>query len=327
MTCGIHGPAPLSIDLDPSHLPSPAEASLISLLQLLWQNEAPYAHASIGDSVTGKSLVLPSERVSSPSSPHTFILTRLVQKARIFGRTRIIRTLDPSRIQATGQTSIIISGRPAVRIAGPRVRQAAHLLQYDRRSGTPFPPNTTGYLYFRAAEPNRPRISGELRFRLCTTADEFAIGEDLKRPDGSFWRIPLFVIVRYSSYRPFLEKIVEEGLIPLELADNLLADAGEPVFPSLCSSVLHELSDPFTWDLSSKMFWAATDKGCLQAYWKLNGLREPTTTLTPLYHGAALFLLVLYATLTFVSRSHSCTLRTVAAARARRHTDGRSACS
>ena len=268
----------------------------------------------------------------SPPPPHLpFIFTSLLQKVIFSGRTRIIQTLDPARIQATGQTSLDISGKPTVHMAGPSVRQKVVLPYYcwDGGSDTLFPPNTAGYLYFRSAEPNHPRISGELRFRLCPSTDDFAAGQDLKRPDGTVWRAPLFAILRYSCYRPLWEKIVEDGLAPLELADKLFGSEANGAFPTLRSihSVLHKLSDPFIHDLSThKTFWAVTDEGILSTPWRLGVPGKPGVPFISTYHGTLLTLSILHAVLTIVTRIHSCTLRAFATTRARRHTNSRRAC-
>jgi len=218
-----------------------------------------------------------------------------------------------------------------VHFAGPSVRQRVRLPYYcwDGRSDTLFPPNTTGYLYFQPAKPNRPRISGELRFRLCPSTDDFAAGQDLKRLDGTIWRAPLFAILRCSTYRPLWERIVEDGLAPLELADKLLANEAKAAFPALRSipSVLHKLSDPFIYALSTcQTFWAVTDEEILSTLWKPSVLVQPGSPYIPTYHGTLLTLSILHADLTIVTRIHSCTLRTFITTRTRRHTNSRCAC-
>ena len=77
LTPGMHGPAPLSINLDPSYLVPSRETGLINLLRLLWQSDTPYEHASIGDTVTAKPLAPPYGRVRTPSPP-TCLLYSLV---------------------------------------------------------------------------------------------------------------------------------------------------------------------------------------------------------------------------------------------------------
>ena len=286
MTPGMHGAAPLFFNLDAPHLLPPRTASLIKMLQLLWQNDPLFAHLPVDNSVDEKSLVLRSEPVCLFLQFLLSYTQYLVQ--RFSGRARVIQTLDPANIHTTGQTSIDIAGASTVHFAGLHVRQIVPVPYYNGKAENRFPPNTTGYMYFQPAKPNRPRLSGELRFRLCSTTDDFAAGEDLKRPDGTVWRVPLFSLIGPSCYRPVLEKIVEEGLVPLELADTLLPDAGRPVLPScMTQTVLYKLSDPFIYDLSRRQmpFWAVTDEGSLSCEWRSGVIINPRRDCIPTYHG------------------------------------------
>ena len=139
-----------------------------------------------------------------------------------------------------------------------------------------FPPQALGYLYFRPAEPQRLAAAAEIRFRLAASVETFAMGQDLKTPDGEPWHLPLFTMA--SNYnKPLYDKLVEEGLVTKDVDRSVMALLSSPEFRRILhgwrrgSNLLYTLSDPFTVDVSGMCFSvsALTESGFGQADWIL----------------------------------------------------------
>ena len=84
------------------------------------------------------------------------------------------------------------------------------------RKRLPFPPDTKAFLYYYMS-PEKPRIAGELRFRLASSDDaaSFESGSDLLLTNGQPWSRPLYILPK--SYFPLYEMLREEGLVPVDL--------------------------------------------------------------------------------------------------------------
>ena len=80
----------------------------------------------------------------------------------------------------------------------------------------PYPPDTKAFLYYSTL-PGKPRIAGELRFRVTSSDDpaSFESGSDLVDKNGQTWSRPLFVLPKY--YIPLYEKLREELFVPDDL--------------------------------------------------------------------------------------------------------------
>jgi hypothetical protein len=132
--------------------------------------------------------------------------------------------------------------------------------QTDGYQGRPYPPDTNAFLYY-TTPLGRPRIAGELRFRVISSDDpSFASGSDLLRTNGQPWSRPLHILPQ--CYPVIYEKLREEGLIPDDLHAVLSA------FPKKSSKYsrsqhLFTLHDPFIIDLNSstRVLYMITEKG------------------------------------------------------------------
>ena len=132
-----------------------------------------------------------------------------------------------------------------------------------------------GYFYFRPAELHQPATAAGVRFRLAASPEAFATGEDLKLPNGEPWSRPLFTLITSLRGRPLYNKLVEEGLVSEEVVRSLTDLASSEGFGTLTygfcrgSTILYNLSDPFTLDLSTTYhaFIALTDSAFDQAKW------------------------------------------------------------
>ena len=150
------------------------------------------------------------------------------------------------------------------------------LLHYLTTRRASFPAEASGYLYFKPPEPHRPAVSAEIRFRPATTPEMFATGKDLEKPDGEPWGLPLFTLFD-TGFRPLYEKLVEDGLVTQDVQQALISLSSSAKFRTFilghrrCGSppVLHNLSDPFTIDLSTfcLSLFALTDTGFAHTMW------------------------------------------------------------
>ncbi|KAF8816983.1 hypothetical protein BYT27DRAFT_7205417 [Phlegmacium glaucopus] len=133
--------------------------------------------------------------------------------------------------------------------------------QTDTRTHWPYPPDTKGFLYY-TTPPERPRISGELRFRLTSSDDpmSFASGSDLLRLNGQPWSRPLYVISK--SFTPLYQKLREDRLVSDDLHTFLSTSTMKNVLYSR-SQLLYTLNDTFLIDFSTigQYLFVITEKG------------------------------------------------------------------
>jgi hypothetical protein len=124
-----------------------------------------------------------------------------------------------------------------------------------------YPPDTKAFLYYFTS-PEKPRIAGELRFRIASSDDlaSFESGSDLLKTNGQPWSRPLFVV----SKRHILlyEKLKEELLVPDELDAILSTFPHKSVRYRQCQS-LYTLNDTFIVNFGShkQHFTAITEQG------------------------------------------------------------------
>jgi len=141
--------------------------------------------------------------------------------------------------------------------------------------GGGFPPQALGYFYFRPAEPQRPAAAAEIRFRLAASVETFAIGQDLKTPDGEPWCRPVFTL-HAKQNKALYDKLVEEGLVTKDVDRSTMALLALPEFRAISNgwsrgaTFLYTLSDTFTLDLWGGRYsiTALTESGFAQAVWR-----------------------------------------------------------
>ncbi|KAF9558917.1 hypothetical protein CPC08DRAFT_709262 [Agrocybe pediades] len=121
-----------------------------------------------------------------------------------------------------------------------------------------FPPTANGYLYFHKSTPE---ISSAIRFRVATNSSPFSFeaGHDLLLPPTDYgeelaWEIPLLSIATSSTYRPFLQTILDEDLADRTLIERLWSlGHGQKVRLSRLRKILYTIDQPFVVDLSRKV--------------------------------------------------------------------------
>jgi hypothetical protein len=194
-----------------------------------------------------------------------------IQVYRRKTRKRMIVTLDPNKLAEKKQECLDISGRKSFRPYTLLLEQSravkVNSLHYEsglKRDESPhasYPPDTKGFLYYSML-PGRPRIAGEIRFRVTSSDDpaSFESGSDLLRANGLPWFRPLCVLSKIIL--PLYEKLKEEQFIPDDL-DKVLLN-----FPSVrlryrTSQILYTLNDTFIIDFSRQEFnlFAITEQG------------------------------------------------------------------
>jgi hypothetical protein len=111
-----------------------------------------------------------------------------------------------------------------------------------------FPPDTKAFLYY-FTPPEKPRIAGELRFRVTFSDDpaSFESGSDLLALNGQPWSRPLYTLPK--SYTYLYKKLREDRFVPDDL------DAVLSTFPPIPHRyrrhhLLYTLNDTFIIDFS-----------------------------------------------------------------------------
>ncbi|KAF5311142.1 hypothetical protein D9619_007807 [Psilocybe cf. subviscida] len=143
-----------------------------------------------------------------------------VVQARAEKRPLLV-TLNRHNISAAGQELLDISeeSKPVLYCKGHGDQEENPVrLQYMHGSDGKFPPNTRGFLY-HVREDHRRHI----RFRLCTSADDFRQGTDLVRPNGRRWKLSWESMAgMLKAYAPLLQMIQDENMASIEEIDNLI---------------------------------------------------------------------------------------------------------
>ena len=125
----------------------------------------------------------------------------------------------------------------------------------------PFPPNTKGFLYYFMS-PEKPRIAGEVRFRVTSSDDpaSFESGSDLLKPNGQPWSRPVYFLSKF--YVPLYEKLREERFVPDDL-DAALSALPRKNYRYRPGQTLYTLNDTFIIDFSKswRQFIAITEQG------------------------------------------------------------------
>jgi hypothetical protein len=182
-------------------------------------------------------------------------------------------TLDPNKFAEKKQQRLHIGGYQSFQVQ-PYIRPHNYpspvispRLVYDtkRESGKQiyisYPPDTKAFLYYFTS-PEKPRIAGELRFRIASSDDlaSFESGSDLMKTNGQPWSRPLFVVSK--SHILLYEKLREELLVPDEL-DAILSTFPHKTFQYRRSQFLYTLNDTFIVDFSSRVenLSVITEKG------------------------------------------------------------------
>ncbi|KAF8910504.1 hypothetical protein CPB84DRAFT_1222498 [Gymnopilus junonius] len=175
----------------------------------------------------------------------------LVEEDVIAGLIRnhrpMIRTLDPRKLQLSGQEVFDLSGilRTAIHVlpdySTPPDNSVCSIFYHRiiKDDNHRFPPGTVGALYYHLPPPHNVNAGG-IRFRLMTDVSQFDSGEDLKLPTGDVWQIPLYRLANWAGWKPLLQKLEDENLVDEGVIAGLT---------NKCEYVVHTL-DPRKMQLS-----------------------------------------------------------------------------
>ncbi|KAF5310512.1 hypothetical protein D9619_008019 [Psilocybe cf. subviscida] len=123
-------------------------------------------------------------------------------------RRQHLLTLHPERFLSMGQEVFDISNKSNVVLycQGPSGQQEPiRLVCNTTRTDERFPANTVG-LFYGYEKPNEGFRS--IRFRLCSSVDDFHQGSDLRRSDGRRWSLPRGNVAALpKQHRPLLHLI------------------------------------------------------------------------------------------------------------------------
>lgn len=125
---------------------------------------------------------------------------------------------------------------------------------YGASKPMPWPESTRGYLYYHLL-PGLPPETASVRFRLLKwpTDDFVRAGKDLKDPQGYPWNIPLTYIARCKIYSPFLQLLMDQGLLSESTLELLMHNGGMNYkhAHSRRKSIVCAFGQPFLLDLSA----------------------------------------------------------------------------
>ncbi|KAF9050625.1 hypothetical protein BJ165DRAFT_1459085 [Panaeolus papilionaceus] len=149
-----------------------------------------------------------------------------IMSSRRVGRPpcdRRVVTLDPASLVALQQAALDLSElfQPIIHTANGKFQIRYGSNGVSKSGSTCFPRGTRGFLYYHQ-QPDRPRISGQLRFRIMPSDDpaSFSYGYDLKQPTSRLrpWALPLVCSI---SKNHILSQLENDGLIDHSLLQSL----------------------------------------------------------------------------------------------------------
>ena len=178
-----------------------------------------------------------------------------------FFQKHVVVTLDPNKFAEKKQKRFLFGNRKTLRSSVMLHNQSSYLnvlpFRYDTdvdsgiRRYLTYPPDTKAFLYYYTLR-ERPRIAGELRFRVTSSDDpaSFESGFDLLKSNGQIWSRPLFILSKW--YTPLYEKLREEQLVPDDL-HRLLSTFPDGFCKYRRTQFLYSLNDTFIIDFSHHM--------------------------------------------------------------------------
>jgi hypothetical protein len=163
----------------------------------------------------------------------------------------VVVTLDPNKFAEQEQKPLRICHPPLILLNGQLTPLSTSLTDFDcdyiTKKLLSYPRDAKAFLYY-SRPPERPRLAGEVRFRVTSSDDpaSFESGSDLMRPDGMPWSSSIYFLSKY--YSPLYKKLEEERFVPDEL-DRVLWDL--PLHDNVWGRQLFfALNDPFIIDFS-----------------------------------------------------------------------------
>jgi hypothetical protein len=179
-------------------------------------------------------------------------------------RAVTVVTLDPNKFAEKKQKPFDLGDRHTFPFFVEQSNRVNHRLRYDWTTKTASP-DIKAFLYY-TIPPGRPRIGGELRFRVTSSDDpvSFASGSDLLRMNGRPWFRPLYTVSR--SHTSLYQKLREDGLVSDDL-DSVLSSLPIKHLVFSIDHLLYSFNDEFIIDFGAleQTFSILTEKGLVRA--------------------------------------------------------------
>lgn len=157
---------------------------------------------------------------------------------------RIIKTLDPKKMDSAGQEVYDISGNKTASFHIPSEGKTIWInygFQVQRRQ---FPPDTVGVLYYH--QPlDQPLLTGGIRIRLCPAVALFDEGEDLKLKYDQPWHIHLCNIAKFKIWKGLDQMLLKESLVN----EQVLVDLRKLPLSGGRAHLHYSLEQPFILDM------------------------------------------------------------------------------
>ncbi|KAJ7663162.1 hypothetical protein DFH06DRAFT_986753 [Mycena polygramma] len=170
----------------------------------------------------------------------------------IYSAPHLISTLNPARIKPEDHLDLSRRKKFTIRFpqstptsrGGTFVYRQQRANVANRSEATPFPPQSTGFLYYHRA-PDAAPLEGSIRFRV--TPDNkplsFPLGHDLAVSSGLPWQLLLLQLATPKKvHARFCDQLVHERLVPPEQLAKCRALPRARLLPSL---TLFRLGQPF----------------------------------------------------------------------------------
>jgi hypothetical protein len=198
-------------------------------------------------------------------------------------------TLNPENMAAAGQQILDISQKTKLLLD---IQGKCTRLFYSQpfisttKSNNPFPKGTRGVLYYHSPPPDRPEVSGALRFRVCNSLAEFDQGTDLETPSGSAWGPSLYALVSAASRNFVVNALVRDKCVDASLVKDLqFASRSTSSRHHLVDKyILYDISDPFDIELGGPLYQLLLVARHRVGYVDLRGAFRDHTGISP-YRG------------------------------------------
>ncbi|KAF9029876.1 hypothetical protein BJ165DRAFT_1520240 [Panaeolus papilionaceus] len=185
---------------------------------------------------------------------------------------RVALTLDPTKLVQVKQPAMDVSGITIPTILLPSGRAKLKFMRIKDSEGyinIPYPDGTRGFFYYHKPS-NRPRISGQIRFRVTPSDDpaSFPRGYDLDttrttHPFPYPWNVSILNLVGGQHYTNLVSQLVSEGLVEETLVQSVRRLSSSRNI-TCGGNFIFTLSDPFDFNYLHNThisFRAVTESG------------------------------------------------------------------
>ncbi|KIY48898.1 hypothetical protein FISHEDRAFT_73229 [Fistulina hepatica ATCC 64428] len=175
------------------------------------------------------------------------VRTNVDLTSRLFSWCRSISTLIPRNLSSSDHLDLSRKKNATITLPDGHPMQLTYLKYL--RDTTPFPDNTTGFLYLHQPRTVPGIYASQLRFRLTSNCDpsSFHNGRDLELPDEIFpWSLSWYKIAdpRPLCVRTLRKYLIKEGITSIDEMAACWDYVRQRQDHSL-TFMVHTLDDPF----------------------------------------------------------------------------------